>query len=73
MPTATDSLDQTTMNGTHCQALFRSWLQPSDNPTADMMATALSHVVQQFGIRGCVARMAREFGDHPDTAARRMR
>jgi hypothetical protein len=29
--------------------------------------------VQQFGIRGCAGRMAQEFGDHPDTAYRRMR
>jgi hypothetical protein len=74
MPTATQiALTQTTMNGTHCQGPFCSWLQPSDTPAADMMATALSRAVQQFGIRGCAARMAREFGDHPDTAARRMR
>jgi len=29
--------------------------------------------LQQFGVRGCVGRMAQELGDHPDTAARRMR
>jgi hypothetical protein len=74
MPTATQiALTQITMNDARCQALFCSWLQPSDAPTTDTVATAISRVVQQLGIRGCVARIAQEFGDHPDTAARRMR
>ena len=74
MPTATQiALTQTPMNYARCQALFCSWLQPSDTPTADVVATAISRAVQHFGIRGCVARTAQEFGDHPDTAARRMR
>ena len=59
--------------GARCQALFCSALQPSDAPTADMGATAISRAVQQFGIGGCAGRMAQEFGDHPDAAATRMR
>jgi hypothetical protein len=74
MPTATRiAWTQVTINGARYQALFCSGLQPSDAPTAAMVATAISRAVQQFGIRGCVARMAQEFGDHPDTAVRRMR
>lgn len=74
MPTATlIAPTQMTMNGARCQALFSSGLQPSDTPTADMVATAISRAVQQFGIRGCAGRMAQEFGDHPDMAAKRMR
>jgi hypothetical protein len=74
MPAATQiAVTQTDMNGARCQALFCSWLQPSDAPTADMVAAAISRAVRQFGIRGCAGRMAQEFGDHPDTAARRMR
>src|SRR5882724_4118305 len=74
MPTATlIALTQMTMNGARCQALFSSGLQPSDTPTADMVATAISRAVQQFGAGGCAGRMAQEFGDHPDAAARRMR
>jgi hypothetical protein len=38
-----------------------------------MVATAISRAVQQFGVGGCVGRMAQEFGDHPDAAASRMR
>jgi len=74
MPTPTQiTVTQLDMNGTRCQALFSSRLQPSDVPTADMVATAISRAVQQFGIGGCAGRMAQEFGDHPDAAATRMR
>jgi len=61
------------MNRARCRALFSSRLQPSDTPTADMVTTAISSAVQQFGTGGCAARMAQEFGDHPDAAASRMR
>jgi hypothetical protein len=74
MPTATQiALPELDMNGARCRALFSSGLQPSDAPTADMVATAISRAVQQFGTGGCAGRMAQEFGDHPDAAARRMR
>ena len=74
MPTATQiTVTPLDMDGTRCQALFSSGLQPSDAPTAAMVATAISRAVQQFGIGGCAGRMAQEFGDHPDAAARRMR
>ena len=74
MPTATQiTSTQWDITGTRCQALFSSMLQPSDAPTAGMVATAISHAVQQFGIGGCAGRMAQEFGDHPDAAAARMR
>ncbi len=54
------------------EALFVSALQPSDTPTADTIAGAITAAVHQFGPRGCAARMAQEFGDHPETAAARM-
>ena len=73
MPTATQiTVTQLDMNGARCHALFSSTLQPSDAPTADMATTAISRAVQQFGIRGCAGQVAQEFGDHPDTAAKRM-
>ena len=55
------------------EALFVSALQPSDDPTADMIASAVVSAMHRFGQRGCAARMAQEFGDHPDAAAARMR
>ena len=74
MPIATQiTVTQLDMTGARCQALFSSALQPSDAPTSDMVATAISRAVQQFGIDGCAGRMAQEFGDHPDASARRMR
>jgi hypothetical protein len=56
-----------------CEALFASGLQPSEAPTAETVATAINRALDQFGVLGCVGRMAQEFGDHPHAAARRMR
>jgi hypothetical protein len=58
---------------TRCEALFASTLEPSDAPTGEMIARAINAVMQRYGTRGCTARMAQEFGDHPDLAAQRMR
>ena len=55
------------------EALFVSALQPSDAPTADMIAGAIASAMHRFGPHGCAARMAQEFGDHPEAAAARMR
>jgi hypothetical protein len=55
------------------EALFASGLQPSDAPTAETVAAAITVAIRQFGIHGCVGRMAQEFGDHPEAAAERMR
>jgi hypothetical protein len=38
-----------------------------------MAAEAIAGTVRRFGIDGCLSLMAQEFGDHPDTAAARMR
>jgi hypothetical protein len=38
-----------------------------------MAEEAIMATVRQFGIHGCLSRMAQEFGDHPDAAAARMR
>ena len=56
-----------------CEALFASGLQRSDAPSAESVAAAISRAVRRFGTRGCVSRMAQEFGDHPQAAAERMR
>ena len=73
--TAITQRDITPVNVSDAQreALFASALQPSDTPTADMVAEAITSAVQHFGIGGCLGRMAQEFGDHPDAAAERMR
>jgi hypothetical protein len=60
-------------SGAQCAALFASTLQRSDVLTSDAVADAVSRAVRQFGVHGCVGLMAQEFGDHPETAADRMR
>lgn len=55
------------------QALFASPLQRSQHPTAVQVRAAIGDAVCRFGSRGCAARMAQEFGDHPETAVARMR
>ena len=66
-------LAQPTAREARSEAVFASTLQPSDTPTADMIASAISRAVQRLGTRGCAEKMAQEFGDHPDVAAERMR
>ena len=61
------------VNDARCVALFASGLQPSDAPTAETVTQAINRAIRRLGVRGCVAQMAQEFGDHPDTAATRMR
>ena len=74
MPARTEPLlIQPARNDARYAALFASALQPSDTPTAGMIATAIRSALRRFGTRGCTELMAQEFGDHPDTAARRMR
>jgi hypothetical protein len=65
----------TTLNviDARCEALFASGLQRSEAPAAEEVARSIRAAVRQFGVRGCAARMAQEFGDHPEAAAERMR
>jgi len=55
-------------------ALFASSLQPSDHPTLDQAkAVVRDSLRRNGGVRGCAAVCAAEYGEHPDTAAARMR
>ena len=74
MPTATQlAVTRLNVNDARCLALFASGLQPSDAPTAETVAQAVNRAIRRLGVHGCVARMAQEFGDHPEAAAARMR
>jgi hypothetical protein len=55
------------------EALFASTLQASQEPGPDEVREAVTTTLRRFGITGCVARLATEFGDRPEAAARRMR
>jgi hypothetical protein len=54
------------------EALFVSAIQPSQCPTRAEVDTAATEAILRYGIEGCAARVATEFGDHPDTAVVRM-
>ena len=54
------------------EALFVSYVQPSDAPTSALVHRAITEAIVRFGTDGCAARVAVEFGDHPDTAVCRM-
>jgi len=54
-------------------ALFASALQRSDEPSAAEVRQAIAAAVRTFGTRGCAARVAQAYGEHPETAVLRMR
>ncbi|WP_250009383.1 hypothetical protein [Actinoplanes sp. M2I2] len=54
------------------EALFVSDLQPSQRPSHEAVEQAVTHMILRYGSDGCAAGVALEFGDHPDTAVRRM-
>jgi len=64
---------QLSLNTVRSEALFVSALQRSDNPGVEQVRQAVAHAVRAYGSRGCAARVAQEFGDHPETAVPRMR
>ncbi len=61
------------VNTVRCEALFASPLQRSDAPTPADVRLAIMRTVRRLGNRGCAAAVAQEFGDHPESAAERMR
>ena len=54
-------------------ALFASALQRSDEPSAAQVDQAIAAALRAFGTRGCAARVAQAYGEHPETAVPRMR
>ena len=54
------------------EALFVSDLQPSQCPSGSEVAEAVTAMILRYGTDGCAAGVATEFGDHPETAVRRM-
>jgi hypothetical protein len=64
---------RTTFDNVRAEALFASRLQPVDDPSAEQVRDVVTTTLRTMGIRGCAAHMAGEFGDHPESAAARMR
>jgi hypothetical protein len=48
-------------------------LQRCDELGAGQVRQAVTTAIREFGYSGCAARVAQEFGDHPETAVIRMR
>jgi hypothetical protein len=66
-------MNRLNVNDARREALFASGLQRTDTLTAQAVEEAIRVTVRQFGAGGCAGVMAREFGDHPEAAAERMR
>jgi hypothetical protein len=58
---------------TRIEALFASHLQRSQHPTDESIRAAVLDTIGRLGENGCAARVAEEFGEHPDCALGRMR
>lgn len=54
------------------EALFVSDLQPSECPSAQKLEDTVTAMLLRHGSDGCAAAVAEEFGDHPESAVRRM-
>lgn len=61
-----------TLDQVRAEALFASDLQPSQHPPPELVRRSVIGVLRRFGSLWCAARMAQEFGDHPELAAERM-
>ena len=70
MPSAPYDLS---ISAARADALFASPLQRSDEPGARQVRQAIATAIAAYGVRGCAARVAQDYGEHPETALTRMR
>jgi hypothetical protein len=61
------------ISAARADALFASALQCSDEPSPVQVRQAIAAATRAFGDLGCAARVAQEYGEHPETAGARMR
>jgi hypothetical protein len=61
-----------TLESVRAEALFVSHAQRSDELTADQVRAVVLETVRRYGTRHLAALVAAEFGEHPETAVRRM-
>lgn len=61
------------VHAARAEALFASPIQAGDHPDRHEVGQAVAATVRHHGSRGCAARVAQEYGDHPESAAARMR
>jgi hypothetical protein len=65
--------NRVSISAARADALFASALQRSDEPSAAQVRQAIAAAIGAFGARGCAARVAQAYGEHPETAVPRMR
>ena len=61
-----------TFEAVRAEALFASYLQTSQQPDVEEVREAVTDTLRRLGNQGCLAHVATEFGEHPDTAVVRM-
>jgi len=61
----------TTFDAVRAEALFASILQVSQEPSPLQVRNAVTTSLRRFGVDGCAARVAGEFGEYPEMAAAR--
>jgi hypothetical protein len=61
------------ISAARASALFASPRQRSDEPNASQIRQAIATAIGAHGVRGCAARVAQTYGEHPETALTRMR
>jgi hypothetical protein len=61
------------ISAVRAEALFVSPLQRHEEPSARQVRRAVAAAIRTFGEGGCAARVAQEYGDHPEAAVARMR
>jgi len=61
------------LDAVRAEALFASSLQSTDHPAPEQVRDAVTATLRRWGVQGCAACVAGEFGDHPDVAVVRMR
>jgi hypothetical protein len=62
-----------TLEAIQAEALFASYLQASQRPTAAEVRAMVANTLRRLGTEGCACEVATEFGAHPETAVVRMR
>ncbi|WP_433055295.1 hypothetical protein [Dactylosporangium sp. CS-033363] len=63
---------ESTFEAVRAEALFASTLQMHQRPEDSDVRAAVTGTLRRIGVQGCVARVALEFGDHPECATNRM-
>ena len=62
------------LTAARAEALFNTYLTADQRPSrADVVAGIARAIRAHGGVRGCAAEVAAEYGEHPETAAPRMR